>query len=105
MTSATVLADPLTPITVRAAEITRLRDRGRVQVGVVLERIDRDIAHRRAQLSALGPAATLARGYAVVQAGTRVVRTIQDAPAGTELRIRVADGAVLAVSSGTEQAE
>ena len=70
LTSATVLADPLTPITVRAAEIGRLRERGRVQVGVILERIDRDIAHRRAQLSALGPAATLARGYAVVQAGT-----------------------------------
>ena len=105
LTSATVLADPLTPITVRAGEINRLRDRGRVQVGVVLERIDRDIAHRRAQLSALGPAATLARGYAVVQAGARVVRAIEDAPAGTELRIRVADGAVLAISSGTEQAE
>jgi exodeoxyribonuclease VII large subunit len=105
LTSATVLADPLTPITARAAEIGRLRERGRVQVGVVLERIDRDIAHRRAQLSALGPAATLARGYAVVQTGTRVVRAIGDAPTGTELRIRVADGAVLAVSSGTERAE
>ena len=73
---------------------------------MILERIDRDVAHRRAQLSALGPAATLARGYAVVQSGPGiVVRSINDAPAGTELRIRVADGALHAVSSGGEPAE
>jgi exodeoxyribonuclease VII large subunit len=53
-----------------------------------------------ARLATLGPSATLARGYAVVQAGSRVLRTVADAPAGTELRIRVADGAVTAVSTG-----
>lgn len=102
LTSATVLADPLTPINARAAEVTRLRDRGRIQVQVIMERIDRDVAHRRAQLSALGPAATLARGYAVVQAGRTVLRSITDAPSGTELRIRVADGALRAISAGAE---
>ncbi|MET0864135.1 MAG: exodeoxyribonuclease VII large subunit [Nakamurella sp.] len=107
LTSATVLADPLTPITQRAAEVLRLRERGRVQVSMTLERIDRDVAHRRAQLAVLGPAATLARGYAVVvvdsvQAGQHVLRTVDDAPAGTELRIRVADGAVHATSTGAE---
>jgi exodeoxyribonuclease VII large subunit len=102
LTSATVLADPLTPIEARAKEVGRLRDRGRVQVSVVLERIDRDVAHRRAQLTALGPAATLARGYAVVQSGRNVVRSTADAPAGTPLRIRVADGALLATSAGDE---
>jgi exodeoxyribonuclease VII large subunit len=102
LTSATVLADPLTPIEARAKEVGRLRDRGRVQVSVVLERIDRDVAHRRAQLTALGPAATLARGYAVVQSGRTVVRSTADAPAGTPLRIRVADGALLATSAGAE---
>ena len=102
LTSATVLADPLTPITNRAAEVLRLRERGRVQVSMTLERIDRDVAHRRAQLSVLGPAATLARGYAVVQAGQHVLRSVDDAPAGTELRIRVADGALHATSTGPE---
>jgi exodeoxyribonuclease VII large subunit len=67
---------------------------------MALERIDRDVSHRRAQLSALGPAATLARGYAVVQAGRTVVRSTADAPDGAELRIRVADGAVHATSHG-----
>ena len=102
LTAATVLADPFTPIQTRATEVGRLRDRGRSQISVILERIDRDVAHRRAQLAALGPAATLARGYAVVQAGQTVLRSTADAPAGTPLRIRVADGAVLATSSGAE---
>lgn len=104
LTSATVLADPLTPIQTRVADVGRLRERGRGQVGMLLERIDRDIAHRRAQLSALGPAATLARGYAVVQTGGTVVRSVTDAPAGAPLRIRVADGAVMAASLGTAAA-
>ena len=105
LTSATVLADPFSPIDARALDSARLRERGRGQVLMMLERIDRDIAHRRAQLTALGPAATLARGYAVVQTGGSVVRCIADAPAGAPLRIRVADGAVLAASLGTESAK
>lgn len=102
LTSATVLADPFTPITHRETDVLRLRDRSRSIIEMSLERIDRDIAHRRAQLSVLGPAATLARGYAVVQSGGAVLRSVADAPAGADLRIRVADGAVLAVSSGRE---
>ncbi|WP_239442642.1 hypothetical protein, partial [Saezia sanguinis] len=54
---------------------------------------------------AVGPAATLARGYAVVQrvAGPErhVVRSIDDAPAGSQLRIRVGDGAISAAGLGT----
>jgi len=101
LTSATVLADPLTPIANRATEVLRFRDRSRASASMTLERIDRDIAHRRAQLAALGPAATLARGYAVVQTGGTVVRSILDAPAGSPLRIRVADGAILAAGLGS----
>ena len=102
LTSASVLVDPLTPIDRRETEVGSLRERGRSAIGIGLERIERDIAHRRAQLSVLGPAATLARGYAVVQSHGIVLRSITDAPAGADLRIRVADGAVLAVSSGPE---
>ena len=102
LTSAAVLADPLTPIDRRQDEVRTLRDRGRSVIRVSLERIERDIAHRRAQLAVLGPAATLARGYAVVQGHGSVLRSIADAPFGTDLRIRLADGALLAVSSGPE---
>ena len=60
------------------------------------------VGHLSARLATLGPAATLARGYAVVQTcGTAaMLRTTADAPAGTRLRVRVADGAVTAVSEG-----
>ena len=62
------------------------------------------IGHLSARLATLGPAATLARGYAVVQAvsDAAVLRSTADAPEGTRLRVRVADGAVTAVSEGPE---
>ena len=100
-----VLADPLRMIGERATEVAQARAAGRRDitrlVGVQSERI----GHLAARLSTLGPAATLARGYAVVQvldgAGA-VLRSAADAPAGTQLRIRVSDGALGAVSSGRE---
>ena len=105
LTSATVLADPLTPIANRGSRgAPTPRPVPGAASSMTLERIDRDIAHRRAQLAALGPAATLARGYAVVQTGGTVVRSILDAPAGSPLRIRVADGAILAAGLGSAPA-
>ncbi|WP_037366895.1 exodeoxyribonuclease VII large subunit [Nakamurella lactea] len=105
LTSAAVLADPYGPIRAREDDVGRLVERSRRVIGQTLERVDRDLAHRRAQLAVLGPAATLARGYAVVQAGGRtgaVVHSVKDVPAGTSLRIRVADGAFAATSTGPE---
>jgi exodeoxyribonuclease VII large subunit len=104
LTSASVLADPFSPLDRRQREVERDRDRGRASLDRTLERMERDIAHRRAQLAVLGPAATLARGYAVVQSAGAVLRSVADAPAGADLRIRVVDGAVLAVSTGPEPA-
>ena len=102
-----VLAQPLAALTARADEIQRARSAARRDVtrlvGVESERI----GHLSARLSTLGPAATLARGYAVVQTVTgsgdaAVLHSVADAPSGTRLRIRVSDGAVTAVSEGTE---
>ena len=67
------------------------------------------IGHLSARLTTLGPAATLTRGYAVVQTldasgSATVLRSVDDAPAGTRLRIRVADGAVTTVSEGSDEA-
>ncbi|WP_298446638.1 exodeoxyribonuclease VII large subunit [Gordonia sp. (in: high G+C Gram-positive bacteria)] len=61
--------------------------------------------HRHAQLSArlatLGPAQTLARGYAVVQRldddAPHAVSSVDQLPSGARVRIRVADGAARAV--------
>jgi exodeoxyribonuclease VII large subunit len=99
-----VLADPLAPIAARAEAVASARDRARRAVTT-------DLAERRAQLrgltaslTALGPAATLARGYAIVQrgadVGAPVLRSAADAGPGTTLRVRLADGAVPAVVTG-----
>ena len=50
----------------------------------------RTIEHLRARLTTLGPAATLARGYAVVQrvvadGDPEVLRSVEDAPPGTQI--------------------
>ena len=104
-----VLAEPLTALTARAEEIHRARSAVRRDITrMVAAETDR-VGHLAARLATLGPAATLARGYAVVQAvptggapaePMQVLRSVQDAPAGTRLRVRVSDGAVTAVSEG-----
>lgn len=99
-----VLAEPLTALTARAEEIHRARSAIRRDITRLAATETERIGHLSARLATLGPAATLARGYAVVQsvgpAESRVLRSVDDAPAGTRLRVRVADGAVAAVSEG-----
>lgn len=100
-----VLADPLRALTERAEEVGRAlaavrRDITRL-ITVQTERVE----HLSARLATLGPAATLARGYAVVQTvrtdgPAHVLRSVHEAPEGTHLRIRVADGAIAATSEG-----
>ncbi|QLL06438.1 exodeoxyribonuclease VII large subunit [Mycobacterium vicinigordonae] len=96
------LADPLRMLTTRAEEISRARSALRRDVNRMLAVETERVGHLRARLSTLGPAATLARGYAVVQVAATgaVLRSVDDAVAGTELRVRVADGAIAALSEG-----
>ncbi len=105
-----VLADPLRPITMRSAEIVAARTAARRditrRVGAEADRV----GHLAARLATLGPAATLARGYAVVQVvpaagAATVLRSVPDAPAGTTLRVRLGDGALRAVSAGADHGE
>lgn len=110
LAAAAVLADPYGPIQARAADVSRSVERSRRVMLASIEAIDRELAHRHAQLSVLGPAATLGRGYAVVQiagssGGGTVLASTADAPAGTGLRIRVSDGAITATSDGPEHQE
>jgi len=103
------LADPFRLVTDRAAEVQRARAAGRRDITRLVTAESDRIGHLGARLATLGPAATLARGYAVVQrvdgaapGSASVLRSSVDAPAGTQLRIRLADGAVGAVSTGRE---
>ena len=66
----------------------------------MVHRLDRaadDLGHVRARVGALSPAATLERGYAVVQRadGAVVRRPAQVAP-GERLRLRLAEGELAA---------
>jgi exodeoxyribonuclease VII large subunit len=80
------------------------RERDRLERTVVLDAIaSRRVAGARATfatatatLGALGPQATLDRGYAIVRRANddAIVRDPAEAPAGTRLRLRVARGDV-----------
>ncbi|MGV0836071.1 exodeoxyribonuclease VII large subunit [Mycolicibacterium thermoresistibile] len=101
-----VLAAPLQALTTRAEEIDRARAAARRDITRLIDVESERIGHLSARLATLGPAATLARGYAVVQdADGAVVHSTAAAPAGARLRVRLADGAVAAVSEGPEGAE
>lgn len=111
-----VLAQPQTLLMQQrelVGEATLRRDRA---LGLRVRELRTEVASLRAQVNALGPSQTLARGYAVVQVlprdaaaraageGPRVVSSIQDAQPGSQLRIRVADGSVTAAAIATEAA-
>ncbi|MFF3394148.1 exodeoxyribonuclease VII large subunit [Streptomyces sp. NPDC002669] len=78
----------------RAAEIDALTGRSRRVLGHLLDRADSELAHTRARVVALSPAATLERGYAVLQrADGQVVRSPEEAgEPGDVLRARVSGG-------------
>lgn len=102
-----VLADPLRMVSVRQDEIDGARNALRRDVRRLVDMESQRVEHLTARLTTLGPAATLARGYSVVQRvrddGTvEVLRTVADAPVGTSLRVRVSDGAVTATVTGED---
>ncbi|BAW09717.1 exodeoxyribonuclease VII large subunit [Nocardia seriolae] len=101
-----VLADPLRLLDQRHDEVERLRASAQRAIDHRLTGESTTARHLREKLSAVGPSATLARGYAVVQKvvgkDREVVRAIEDSPPGTQLRIRVADGAISAAALGSQ---
>lgn len=106
-----VMADPMTPIRTRREEIERTRVTMRREIEVMVERETRHVESLRARVSALGPSATLARGYSIVQvvpkdgSGPEVVTSYEQSPPGAQLRIRVGDGSITAVSMASQAAD
>ncbi|MFC8732328.1 exodeoxyribonuclease VII large subunit [Luteimicrobium sp. NPDC057192] len=98
-----VLARPETMVEVRAVEVERLRASGRRALDAALVRGAGEVGRLTAQVRALSPAATLERGYAVVQGPSGgVVRAPDDVAPGDALRVRVAGGELAAeVSAAT----
>jgi exodeoxyribonuclease VII large subunit len=88
-----VLADPHNLLTPREEEVRRLVERSRRVLAAALDRAGDNLAHTRARVTALSPAATLDRGYSVLQRPDgQVVRRAADVTGGTLLRARLAVG-------------
>lgn len=77
----------------RADHVASLLDRGRRCLGHLLDRAESELTHTHARVVALSPAATMKRGYAVLQkADGHVVRDPGEVTADEALRARVAEG-------------
>jgi exodeoxyribonuclease VII large subunit len=86
------IADPVREIERQAEQVDALVSRARQSLHSSLNRAADDVAHTRARLLALSPAATLKRGYAIVQAGDgSVVRAASAVDADEELTLRFAE--------------
>ena len=85
------------------AEAGALRDRIRRCLTSRVDAAAADLAHSRARVSALSPAATLRRGYAIVQRRDgAVLHRPSDVSAGDPVRIRLADGILTAVAGAAD---
>ena len=92
-----VLARPHTMVEGREAEVHRMRDHARRSLDHALSGAVASTRALAAQVRALSPAATLERGYAVVQtADGTVVRDAATVSAKDSLRVRVASGELMA---------
>ncbi|MFC0004588.1 exodeoxyribonuclease VII large subunit [Micromonospora siamensis] len=96
-----VLASPQVMVDQRAAEVSALRDRTDRCLDHRLGAAGEDLRHTLARLRALSPAATLDRGYAIVQrADGHVVRAAGEVGKGDPLRVRLAEGELAATVDG-----
>jgi len=99
-----VLANPCGPLDRWVEDVRTLRERSSRAVRAMLAAEHTMLTATSSRLTTLGPAATLARGYAVLQlAGPDgpdgVVRSVHQLGPGTTIRARLADGAAYAVVS------
>ncbi|MGP4026803.1 exodeoxyribonuclease VII large subunit [Actinomadura sp. 3N407] len=87
------LADPVREVERQSERVLALRDRARRCLSGALDRAGDELSHTRARLLALSPAATLERGYAIVQReDASVVRESAAVKDGERLHVRLADG-------------
>ncbi|WP_416972054.1 exodeoxyribonuclease VII large subunit [Streptomyces sp. 4F14] len=87
------IQDPHRMVDEREDHVASLLERSRRTLGHVLDRADSELSHTHARVVALSPAATLKRGYAVLQRPDgHVVRAPDEVAADDTLRARVAEG-------------
>ena len=94
------LASPVREIERRQEQLTAATERARRSVSASLDRAQDGLDHTRARLLALSPAATLRRGYSIVQRDdASVVRSAAQVAEGETLTIRFAEDQLNAVAS------
>lgn len=87
------MENPHRMIEEREEQVSALVDRSRRTLGHLLDRAESELTHTHARVVGLSPAATLQRGYAVLQKEDgAVVRAAEEVTAGEQLRARVAEG-------------
>jgi exodeoxyribonuclease VII large subunit len=93
LSSRPALRDPQSGVLRRSQEVAALVARARRTAEMLIDREDQSLQHQLARVRALSPAATLARGYAVVQQqdGT-VLRDAGEVTGGDRLAVRLAEG-------------
>lgn len=91
------LARPHVLLDAWSTDVTGLRDRAARSLAHRLDAATEELRHTLARLRALSPAATMARGYAIVQrADGHVVHAATETSTGDRLRIRLAEGELAA---------
>ncbi|WP_328494227.1 exodeoxyribonuclease VII large subunit [Streptomyces sp. NBC_00414] len=100
------IEDPHRMVDERADHVAALLDRGRRTLGHLLDRAGSELTHTHARVVALSPAATLKRGYAVLQKPDgHAVRSPDEVTADEPLRARVSEGEFTVRVAQVEQAE
>ena len=98
-----VLATPERDLERRAHDLVDLLSRARRSLAAGLDRAADDVVHLLARVRSLSPAATLERGYAVVQdAEGRVMRSAAGVDAGALIGVRLASGRLTAAVVSAE---
>jgi exodeoxyribonuclease VII large subunit len=99
-----IFVDPFVAISARAEDVAEQVDRARRSLAHQLDRAGDDIRHQVARVRALSPAATLERGYAVLQnASGDVITDPAGVSAGDLLTARVSRGRLGLRVQETEQ--
>jgi exodeoxyribonuclease VII large subunit len=85
------MASPLLEMDRRQEQVLALAERARLAITAGLDRAGDDLVHIKARLVALSPAATLRRGYSIVQqADATVVLSADEVTDGEILTVRFA---------------
>jgi exodeoxyribonuclease VII large subunit len=100
------LAAPLREVERRQEQVLALAQRAHRCLSGRLDRAHDDVAHTRGRLLSLSPAATLRRGYAIIQRmdGT-VVRTAAQVAESEKLTVRFAADQMAVVAAGNDRRE